>query len=330
MPGSRHRSRWRQGAPRPPPRAGCGTSPVAQDGSPGQPRDPGAGATAGPNRSAAAKDRRSAVSIGPMMRAAAWSPSRSTLSPLAVPSRATRNVSALGRAAVIAKAPAAQYTAAAPAAMADCARIGASPPGACTMTSTGMSATRTAVSTRVASWPGDRCPPPSDTHSAAAPGRDASARASRSQRVSVTSGAGPATSVGTNPTRASRAAAATASSELASLSGSSARMRPTPASAADRTNWRTTSGPTGRSCHSIVPCTTMPTGVRPTWRTTARMRSQGDSVRSSSAARAQRGSMTSMACAPTWARAPAAAARSLASIDDPHGKVARSRSVVSI
>ena len=42
------------------------------------------------------------------------------------------------------------------------------------------------------------------------------------------------------------------------------------------------------------------------------------------------GGVTSIACAPILASAPAATARSFASIDEPQGYVARSRSVVSM
>ena len=217
----------------------------------------------------------------------------------------------------------------APAPTAAVADRGASPPGACTCTSTARPVAASTCSTSAASRAGDRWPAPSDTQILRAPGRAASSAASATHRGSPGSGAGPTISVGTNSTPASSQARATGACASGSFIGSVARMRRTPLSAAQSTKRRTTSGARGRSPQRLRAPTTTPTGVAPASRRIARSRSQGLSERASSAARAQRASSTSSTCAPTSERAAAATARSSVPTAVPQGNGARSRRVAS-
>ena len=289
----------------------------------------GGTATAGPNTAAAAWRRRSAGSMGPTTRAARSSADGAQSRVRSPPSSAARRVSADGRADTSATGPADACTAAAPAATAAVAESGDSPPGACTWTSTGSPVAACTCSTRLASRAGERWPAPSEVQIAAAPGRAASARASSIQRGSPGAGAGPTISVGTNSTPASSQARATGAWASGSLSGSVARIRRTPLSAAQSTKRRTTSAARGRSPQRFRAPTTTPTGVVPTSRRIARRRSQGLSDRASSAARAQRASSTSRTRAPTSDSADAATARSSVPTAVPQGNGARSRRVAS-
>ena len=188
----------------------------------------GGTATAGPKTAAAAWRRRSAGSIGPTTRAARSSGGRAVAGERPrPPTSAARSVSADGRAETRATGPADACTAEAPAATAAVADSGASPPGACTCTSTAGRSPRPPAATSAAERP--RAPGARRRRTRRCVRRARAARRARAPPRSSAgrpgSGAGPTIRVGTNSAPASSQARATGPRASGSLSGSVARIR---------------------------------------------------------------------------------------------------------